>query len=290
MKANIIYLLRKTWQSYQLCHIPRLSAALAYYTFLSFFPTLLILIALIGVALRLNLTPALNAQAYVLAFISANLPAAQMLVYENIADITNNTTQLGLIGLVAVLWTSSNIFAAMDESFDVIFEVSRRRSWKSTARSRSRAIIVVILLGLLLITSLVVSTVTGPAEIWLEAFPGGATFIYWTNLIASLGASVVIFTAVYRLFPRRPVSWKAALGGSIFTAITWQLGRDTLSWWLARVNTATMGNVIGSVLAFLILVYFAWLIILIGAGLAEGIDDLEEDLKVARGEQQAQHP
>ncbi len=290
MKANIIYLLRKTWQSYHACHTPRLGAALAYYTFLSFFPLLLIFIALMGLALRLNLTPALSAQAYVLAFVAVNLPAAQSLVFENIVDITTNSTRLGLVGLVAVLWTASSIFAAMDESFDVIFEVSRRRTWRSTARSRSRAVLVVILLGVLLVTSLVVSTVIGPAEIWLEAFPGGGSFIYGANLVASLGASALIFTAVYRLFPRRPVSWKAAFGGSIFTALTWQLGRDTLSWWLSRINTATMGNVIGSVLAFLILVYFAWQIILLGAELAEAFDDLEEDRKVKRGDQKAQHP
>lgn len=234
---------------------------------------MLIMLALLGVALQANLTPALDARAYVVAYVTANLPTAQTLLVQNLADVTQNSAGLGAIGAVVGLWTASNIFAALDEAFDVIFEVNRRRTWRSYARSRTKAIGTVVLLGILLILSLIVTTFLRPAEIWVSAMPYGVQLLTGFNGIVSFAVSTGIFTLLYKVMPRRSVAWIAALGGGLFTALTWQLGRDVLSWWLSRANTALAGSFVGSVLAFLFLVYLGWQVVLLGAELAANLED-----------------
>jgi membrane protein len=273
LKFSIISLLRKTWHSYSLHGTARIGAALSFYAFLSFFPIILILLALLGAALQFNLNPALDTQAYVIAYVSGNLPAARALLVENLADVTENSAELGVIGAVVGLWTASNIFAALDEAFDVIFEVNRRRTWRSYARSRTKAIGTVILLGILLIFSLLVSTFIRPAEAWVTAMPYGVQLLAGFNGVVAFTVSAGIFTLLYKIMPRRKVAWTAALGGGLFTSLVWQLGRDLLSWWLRQANTAMAGSVIGSVLAFLILVYFGWQVVLLGAELAANLDN-----------------
>lgn len=275
MKFSIISLLRKTWHSYSTHGTARIGAALSFYAFLSFFPIILILLSLLGAALQFNITPALDAQAYVIAYIAINLPTARTLLVQNLADVTQNSAGLGVIGAVVGLWTASNIFAALDEAFDVIFEVNRRRTWRSYARSRTKAILSVILLGLLLIFSLIVSTFIRPAEVWLTTLPYGVQLLAGFNGLIGFSVSAGIFTLLYKIMPRRKVAWSAALMGGLFTSLVWQVGRDLLSWWLRQANTALAGSVIGSVLAFLILVYFGWQVVLLGAELAANLDNPE---------------
>ncbi len=273
MKFSIISLIRKTWHSYRHHNTGRISAALSFYAFVSFFPLILILLGLLGLALQANLTPALDAQAYIIAYVGVNLPTARTLLVQNLADVTRNSAGLGFIGVIVGLWTASNIFAALDEAFDEIFEVNRRRTWRSYARSRTKAVGVVFLLGILLIFSLIVSTIIRPAEAWIVAMPYGVQLLAGFNGLFAFAISTGIFTLLYKIMPRRSVAWTAALLGGAFTAITWQLARDGLSWWLRQANTAMAGSFIGSVLAFLVLVYFGWQVVLFGAELAANLEE-----------------
>ena len=208
-----------------------------------------------------------------IAYVTANLPTAQTLLVQNLADVTQNSAGLGAVGALVGLWTASNIFAALDEAFDVICEVNRRRTWRSYARSRTKAIGTGVLLGILLILSLIVTTFLRPAEIWVSAMPYGVQLLSGFNGIVSFAVSTWISTLLYKVMPRRSVEWTAALGGGLFTALTWQLGRDILAWWLSHANTALAGSFVGSVLAFLLLVYLGWQVVLLGAELAANLDE-----------------
>ncbi len=104
--------------------------------------------------------------------------------------------------------------------------------------------------------------------------PGGGVWIWVFNLLLSLTLSSVVFGALFKYLPDKPVSWKAAIIGGIFTSITWQVGREVLTWWLGQNQSITAGTVVGSALAFLILVYYASLILLFGAELTSTYDEL----------------
>jgi membrane protein len=276
LDVPISTLAKETWKEFGKDNITRLGAALAYYTFTSFFPLLLVLISLIGIALSLGLGPAEEARQYVLDMVTRSLPAARDLLAETFRDTEENSGTLGLAGLLTGLWAASNIFAQIEESFNVIYDVvPRDRSFVEKLKARGQAALIVVLIALLMLGSLVFGTVIQTAQSFAQSLPGGVFFGWLLNLLISLTLSSLVFAALFKYIPDKPVTWKAALVGGIFTSLTWQIGRELLTWWLGRSSdSVTAGTVVGSVLAFLVLVYYASQILLFGAQVTATYDQL----------------
>ncbi|HEX8433179.1 MAG TPA: YhjD/YihY/BrkB family envelope integrity protein, partial [Longimicrobium sp.] len=77
MKVSVVELAKNTWSEFGKDNVGRLGAALAYYTFTSFFPLLLVLISLVGIALSLGFESAEDARTTVLNRVTSSLPAAR---------------------------------------------------------------------------------------------------------------------------------------------------------------------------------------------------------------------
>lgn len=268
-------ILKKTWQMYGENNISRLSAALSYYTFASFFPLLLVLIALVGMVVNLGVGMASDAELYVTETVAKELPAAGAVVEANIQQLKESSGTIGLIGLLAGLWAASNIFAQLQGAFDIIYGVQEReQTWKDQIISRAQALFIVILIALLMITSLVFSTFLNMARSFVATLPGGGYSIWLLNLSLSLGLMAGVFALLFKYIPSKLVTWKAALIGGLFTSITWQIGRELLTWWLGRSAGPTAGTLVGSVLAFLALIYYAAQILMLGAQLTATYDEV----------------
>jgi membrane protein len=276
MKVSVVALAKNTWSEFGKDNVGRLGAALAYYTFTSFFPLLLVLISLVGIALSLGFESAEDARTTVLNRVTSSLPAARDLVAESFQDTEQNSGTLGLAALLTGLWAASGVFSQLDQAFSIIFDISpRKKSLIENLKSRAQAGIIVIAIAVLMIGSLVFSTVLATADSLVRSLPAGGTVAWLLNLAVSLVLSAGVFAALFKFLPDKPVTWKAALIGGAFTSVTWQIGRELLTWWLGRsANDATAGTVVGSVLAFLGLVYYASQIIMLGAELTATYDEM----------------
>ncbi|HEX8683630.1 MAG TPA: YhjD/YihY/BrkB family envelope integrity protein, partial [Ardenticatenaceae bacterium] len=104
MKVSVVELAKNTWSEFGKDNVGRLGAALAYYTFTSFFPLLLVLISLVGIALSLGFESAEDARTTVLNRVTSSLPAARDLVAESFQDTEQNSGTLGLAALLTGLW------------------------------------------------------------------------------------------------------------------------------------------------------------------------------------------
>lgn len=276
MSASVVMtILKQTWQKYGENNISRLGAALSYYTFASFFPLLLVLIALVGMIVNLGVGIAADTELYVTQVVAKELPAAGAVVDANIRQLKESSGTIGLIGLLTGLWAASNIFAQLQEAFDIIYGVDdREETWKDKLLSRAQAALIVVLIALLMISSLALSTFLNTARSFVSSLPGGGYNIWFLNLGLSLGLMAGVFALLFKYIPNKLVTWKAALIGGLFTSITWQLGRELLTWWLGRSAGPTAGTVVGSVLAFLALIYYAAQILMLGAQLTATYDEV----------------
>ncbi len=268
-------ILKKTWQMYGENNISRLGAALSYYTFASFFPLLLVLIALVGMIVNLGIGGAADAELYVTDMVAKELPAAGAVVEANIRQLKESSGTIGIIGLLTGLWAASNIFAQLQEAFDIIYGVkNRKQTWKDQLRSRGQAASIVILIALLMITSLAFSAFLNTARSFVATLPGGGYSIWILNLSLSLGLTTGVFALLFKYIPNKTVTWKAAFIGGLFTSMTWQIGRELLTWWLGQSAGPTAGTIVGSVLAFLALIYYAAQILMLGAQLTATYDEI----------------
>ncbi|MGH2544917.1 MAG: YihY/virulence factor BrkB family protein, partial [Ardenticatenaceae bacterium] len=239
LNVSVSDLAKKTWQEFGEDSVARLGAALAYYTFASFFPLLLVLISLVGIALSFNIGGAEEARATVLDAVSANLPQAQDILAQSFQETEQNSGTLGLVGLLTGLWAASNIFSQLEESFNLIYDVApRNRSFLEKLKARGQAALIVILIAVLMLGSLIFSTVLTTAQSFVQALPGGGVWAWLLNLLLSLTLTAVIFAALFKYIPDKPVTWKAAIIGGIFTSIAWQIGRELLTWWLGRASAS----------------------------------------------------
>lgn len=275
MNVSAVTIAKKTWQEYGNNNISRLAAALSYYTFASFFPLLLVLIALVGMIVNLGIAGAPDTENYVTNMVAEQLPAAGGVLDANIQQLKESSGTIGLIGLLTGLWAASNIFAQLQEAFDIIYSVGeRKQTWQDILKSRAQAASIVLLIAVLMITSLVFSAFLNTATSLVETLPGGGYWVWLLNLTISLALTAFLFASLFKYVPNKVVTWKAALIGGLFTSITWQIGRELLTWWLGRSAGPTAGTVVGSVLAFLALIYYAAQILMLGAQLTATYDEL----------------
>ena len=103
--------------------VPRMGAALAYYTLFSLFPLLLLLISLGGYLLKAGVSLVAQAEGQILEALSLTLPQAGHFLNEVLQTAESRSGEVGLVGTVILLWAAANVFAQLDRTFQVIWDV-----------------------------------------------------------------------------------------------------------------------------------------------------------------------
>lgn len=265
-------LLKETWREFNEDRAPRLGAALAYYTFFSLFPMILLLIALVGYALALGWPAALDVQAYILNTVQRTIPAIGETLRARIEAIVEARGALTTVGIVTLLWSASLIFAQLNEAFDIIFDVEPQehgffQGLKSRLLDRALSVAMVLGVVVVLLASLVLTAVLNALATYTEALPGSELFWGLANIATSFVLAAGIFAVLFKVLPARYVRWRAALLGGVVTALGWEIGEQVLGLYLARSNWAEAYGIIGSVMALLIYIYYVSQILFLGGEL-----------------------
>ena len=83
--------------------------------------------------------------------------------------------------------------------------------------------------------------------------------------------AAMIFAAIFKYVPNAVVSWRAALGGGIFTAVLFAFGRLALAWYLGREAEASAYGAATSLVLLLIWVYYSAQILFLGAQFSQSL-------------------
>src|SRR5262245_46450772 len=126
--------LRELWQKYQADHVTILVSSLAYYTFFSFFPMLLLLASVIGFVYGMG-----EEYARLPRQLLGLLPFSSEYMANALERIIRARRSLGLLGSVLLIWSAT---AAFDNVQQILNRIHRAPSMRPLWRRR--------LLGLLL--------------------------------------------------------------------------------------------------------------------------------------------
>ena len=85
------------------------------------------------------------------------------------------------------------------------------------------------------------------------------------NLGLSFVLVSLLFAAIYKVLPNKPLLWRDVAVGAIGTAILFQLGQSLIGFYLARFITANIYGAAAGVIVLLIWVYYSAQIFLLGA-------------------------
>lgn len=244
-----------------------MGAALAYYTFFSMAPLLLIVISLAGLLfgreaaqghLFAELSGLLGAQA------AASIQALLASTKEPAPNWWGTVIGLGVMGVGA-----TSVFAELQGSLDRIWQAPQRPVnaglW-ALLRARVLAFGLILGLAFLLMVSLVFGALISALNQWWSVTLGD-----WIRLAQLLNFSLgfvitaTIFAMIFKLMPRAHVEWKDVWVGAGVTALLFSLGKALISLYLGASGVASAYGAAGSLVLVLLWVYYSAQVFLLGA-------------------------
>ncbi|MFD7436268.1 YihY/virulence factor BrkB family protein [Streptomyces sp. NPDC059861] len=249
------------------------AAALTYYTVLSLFPALLVLVSLLGIAGR-SVTDRLMDSLQQFA-----PGAGREIITQAVRQLQNNAgvgSLLAVVGLVLAVWSASGYVAAFIRTSNVVYDVPEGRPiWKVLP---VRVGVTVALMVLALISAVIVVFTGGLAQRAGDALGLGDTFLtVWS--IAKWPVLVVLITLMiailYWACPNAKVrGWRWITPGSFLALLVWMAASAGFAFYVANFGSynKTYGTMAG-VIIFLIWLWVTNLAILLG---------LEFDAETAR--------
>jgi membrane protein len=248
----------------------QMGAALAYYALFSTAPLLVLAVMLSGQIfgegaardrVRKHLTEVVG-------------PETAREVYT-LMETATKTSQGGLaatLGGVALLLGALGVFLHFRRCLCVIWRLDSPggKGVFKTLLNYVLAILMVLSVGFLLLLSLAASAAVPLLVDFLgKDFPVGELF--WQELDAgfSFALLTLFFALVFRVMSGRRIFWRHVLYGSVLTALLFTAGKTLISLYLAYTSTASAYGAAGSVVVFLVWVYYSAQITFLGAELVQ---------------------
>ncbi|MDQ3102314.1 MAG: YihY/virulence factor BrkB family protein [Actinomycetota bacterium] len=244
----------------------QLAASMAYYALLSVFPTAIVLAAAAGFVLD---DPAAREDA--IEFLFKELPLSETDGrgdLESLVDgVTNNSGTLGLIGGVALIISASALLSATRNSIAVIFEGEYSRG---ILRGKGLDLLLGLGLGLLFALSFAATILTQfEPDLGGGALDAVESALTATGSLLPIALSAVVFAILYRVLPVNHPRLRDVWPGVIFATFGYEVVKRAFSLYLENFsNYSAVYGSLGAVVAFMVFVYIASIVFLLGAEMA----------------------
>jgi membrane protein len=263
----VISLIRKGVDIFMAKNAPSRGAAIAFYAVTSLPPILLIVIAVAGAAFGDE-----AARGAVFAqFRSLLGPDGADLLESIIASASAERAGLlaSLIGIATLILTASGVFLELEDALNEIWGVRHEGGMLSgLVRARLASLGLVAGLGFLLLVSLVLDAgLNGLRDVVNANWPVSASVFVALNFVVTLILVAVLFAAIYKLLPAKPLAWPYVVFGAGVTAVLFQAGKFLIGLYLGSYGAASSLGVAGAVLGLLLWIYYSAQIFLFGAAL-----------------------
>jgi len=183
-----------------------LAALIAYYGFLSLFPLLLVLVTLLGMFLRNN--PGLQGTIRTSAL--ANFPVIGDEISKNVHSLRGSGLALG-IGLALALWAGLGVMKVSQNAMNAVWNVPYRRR-PSFLRSLLRAVLLLLVLGVITLASAAAGSLGAGSDSWLVGIAG---------IAISVVLNLALFLLAFRILTTEDVTWGDVFPGAVIAALAW---------------------------------------------------------------------
>ncbi|MBV8864270.1 MAG: YihY/virulence factor BrkB family protein [Acidobacteriaceae bacterium] len=266
-RSEAFELLKQTGSQWNDHNAPRLGAALAYYALLSTAPLFVLIVAICGLAFDKN-TAKDQLLTQVQSMVGPPAAKAMQSVLEN-AHQKGSGILASIIALITLLFGASGVFVELRDSLNTIWDApsSPSSSWRNFVWQRLVSFAMVLALGFLLLVSLVLSAILAVIINFFEGYlPLNAAI--WgevANFALPLIAISILFALIFKFVPDVPINWRDVIIGAIVTAVLFEIGKALLALYLATTAVGSPYGAAGSIVAFVVWVYYSAQIFFFGA-------------------------
>jgi len=247
-----------------------LGAALAYYALFSIAPMLVIAIDIAGIVYGEEAAHG-EVKKHLSAYVEPDSAGAiENLVKSSSQSISTNWAY----GLSLALFVYGSVGAI------VHLRTSLCKIWKldppvgntifATLIDYALALLVVLITGVLLLGSVAASLTVSFVQDYLTTQYPEQTFPWpWAEFGVSVGFLALLFAAIYRTLSGRRIEWKYVAYGSVIASLLFTVGKIVLSWYIVYSGTASAYGAAGSLVVFLVWVYYSSQTLFFGAELIQ---------------------
>lgn len=241
-----------------------LSAALSFYTLLSFAPLLILglwLVAVdpIGIISMQTMLNQLGALA------GRGVQDVAEIIIQGAQERPSIGNLAGVVSVAITLVGVTTVFAQLQTSLNQIWHIEAKPGnaiW-SWLRRRILSIGIVFSLVFLLIVSLIVNSIlslvlTNTGTVWMVV-----------NQLVSVGVFSVLFGLLFRYVPDVRLQWHIAFWGGFATALLFAIGQAFISYYIRQANVGGAYGAASSLVVLLVWVYYSAAVFFLGAELVQ---------------------
>ena len=249
---------------------PGLAAQLAFYFFLSVFPALLFLVALLGyVPIDAHLTSALDE-------LETLLPSELLHFVRTQVDAALAGRQGGLLtlGVIGAVWSSSSAVTAIITALNRAYDIEDWRPWW---KRRLIAIVITIVLAVFVVSAFAFVVGGGDLASWVADRLGLGSVLtrVWTVAQWTLAVVLVVVAVdmVYYFAPNADTPFVWITPGALLATALWLLTSFGFKVYVEHFSNYTaVHGTIGAVIVLLLWFYLSGFALLVGAELNAEID------------------
>jgi len=234
-----------------------LAAMIAYFALLSFVPLLFLALAFLGLLGRAD------ESSYLVKELKHALPGSSVSsIVTVIRTIQRNATALGVIGGIALLWTSLSLFSVLESAFNIVYG----RPNRPFLRGKALAILFMLFVLMMMFVGLLVGSVG--FDVLKHYAPGlianGIVAYTVSVVVSSLFVFLFLFSSYYRL-TNAPVTTHEVLPGAIVGTILLQTTFQVLPVYLRLSKHVPALQAFGGPAILLVWMYVMANVIVFGA-------------------------
>jgi membrane protein len=248
------------------------AGSMAYFAVLSIFQLLVLAVVVGSYVIGEG-----EARDFVVEQVQSGSPLDAETVGGVIDAVIESRGAMSIISIGFLAWSALGVFSALSNGISRAFENAPKRPF---LKDKLIGLLLMGTTGVLAIASVVIGILTGilqqAAEDVLSGLPGGGTAVWLIGLLAPLILIFLAFWVIYRVVPNRPIGWGEVLPGAIAAALLWTVLRFGFTWYATGIaNYDSAFGPISTGITLLVFLYFASIIILLGAELARAnaVDD-----------------
>lgn len=210
------------------------------------------------------------------------LPDEESYIVENVSRLVSlGSKQVGIVGVIGLLWTTLGGFVSFQQILDMIWEIHHRRSFVK------QYIVGFGLLGILLFLTIMTSLATTVSLAIIQRIFTSANLTLWLALfhdISRMSFPLLLFLTClfcYRFLPSHTIRNSYLLIGALVSTLGIYLSREVFVWYSMHLGQYEM--IYGSltfIMLFTFWVYVVCIIVLFGAEVALTLRNFREQNEI----------
>ena len=190
------------------------------------------------------------------------------------------------VGLGVLLFGASLVLVELRAAMNIIWGVrapaSRREGILTFLKNRLISVGLVLGSGVLVVGSLSLRTYIAASRAYLQDHQVPVVLLGWLETLSGFILLFLFLVLLYKYLPATRVRWRDTWFGALFTAFLFTIGRWLLGTYIAESALSSAYGAAGSLVVFLLWVYYSAQLFFFGAALCRAVRDTQERPIVVR--------